>query len=117
MNDHPVACSLDARYLKERLAWIAGLNAKSLKSSRRDGRTIILDYDHGAIDDVCKMVAGERECCPFLQFEIKVERDAVRLSILAPQEGAEAADALFDAFATRAPAEVRPCGCVRECGA
>jgi hypothetical protein len=115
----PIACTLDAGNLKERLGWIADLNARSLLGSDRDGLTLTLDYELEAIEDVRKLVAGEQACCAFLSFEIADQPDRVRLTIAAPEEAREAAEALFEPFAARTAASVaaRPCGCASECGA
>lgn len=98
----PIACSLDAGNLKQRLAWIAELNARALKASSRDGLTLALDYESDAIEDVRKLVAGEQACCAFLRFDIAPLADRVRLTIAAPEEAGEAAEALFGPFAASA---------------
>lgn len=118
MDDKVIACTLDAGNLKERLAWIASLNARSLRSSRRNGLTLTLDYAPSALDDVRTMVAGEQSCCSFLDFDIAEHPDVVRVSIVAPEEAREAAEALFEPFASRVRLDAaKPCGCKSECGA
>ena len=52
-------------------------------------------------------VRREQECCPFLGFTIREDRDAVILVIDAPENAIEAADALFGTHtATRHPGEI-----------
>lgn len=111
----PIACSLDATDLSERLGWIAALNARSLKSSHRDGLELTLKYEPDAIADVRKMVAGEQACCAFLHFELREQPDMVCVTVTAPEEARDAVDILFEPFASRT--ETKPCGCVSECGA
>lgn len=114
----PIACSLDATDLSDRLRWIAGLNTRALKSSHRDDLTLTLDYDPNALADVRKMVAGEQTCCAFLRFDVAEQPDMVRVTIEAPEEARGAADTLFEPFASRvASIGPKPCGCVSECGA
>ena len=118
MNAPAIACTLDSANFQDRMAWIAELNARSLRSARRVGLTLTLDYAPEAIDDVRKMVAQERQCRVFLVFQIDERPEGVRVSVDAPKEARDAADALFEPFASRSlPDVVKRCGCVGECGA
>ena len=118
MDRTVISCTLDAKRLKERLAWIAALNARSLKSARRNGLTLTLDYVPAAVDDVRKMVAGEETCCGFLTFDIIEHRDFVRVSIVAPEDARDAAEAVFEPFASHMQLDgMKACGCIGECGA
>jgi len=118
MDDTAIACSLNSGQLKGRLEWIAALNARSLRSFSREDLTLTLDYDPAAIEDVQRMVAGEQSCCAFLNFRIAERSGCVRVSIVAPENAREAAEALFEPFASCLVQEVaKPCGCSGECGA
>lgn len=114
-----IACTLDAGNLKERLDWIADLNARALRGTRRDDLTLVLDYAPDAIDDVRRMVSGEQACCTFLAFDIAENDGIVRVTIAAPETAREAAEALFEPFASRsAGTQARAaCGCTSGCGA
>lgn len=114
--DTPIACTLNPRNLKERLNWIADLNTRGLRGSRRDDLTLVLDYALDAIDDVRRMVAGEQACCAFLVFDIAEHDRAVRLTITAPETAREAAETLFEPF-TAHPSAAATCGCTSGCGA
>lgn len=116
-TDTPIACTLDATNLKERLDWIAALNARWLRASRRDGLRLTLDYAPGALDDVRRMVAGEKACCAFLAFDIAERDGLVRLTIAAPEDAREAAEALFEPFASTGGVAAKSCGCTGACGA
>jgi hypothetical protein len=105
MEKDVIACTLVAADLKERMAWIAALNGRSLRAFHRDELTLILDYDPGAIEDVRKMVAGEEKCCAFLSFDIAEHADAVRVTIVAPETTRGSAEALFEAWCVRASNE------------
>ena len=94
----PIACSLDGHDFQERLTWIAALNARALRSHRRDGRRLILTYAPDAIPEVQDMIARERECCAFMSFDLQTTADAVELTIAVPEHAREAADVLLDPF-------------------
>lgn len=113
----PIACTLDAGNLKDRLEWIGRLNAHALLGSQRSDLTLILDYTPDAIGDVREMVAGEQACCAFLAFAIDERADSVRVTITAPETAREAAESLFEPLAARgAPAvTAKACGCASEC--
>ncbi|GBQ26510.1 hypothetical protein HLH34_10845 [Gluconacetobacter azotocaptans] len=114
----PIACTLDAGSLKERLAWIADLNRRALLASHRDDLRLTLTYDPSTGDDVRRMVAGEQSCCAFLLFDVTERTDAVTVTITAPEDARAAAEALFEPFARRsADAAVAACGCRAGCGA
>jgi hypothetical protein len=97
----PVACTLAAADHKDRIAWIEELNATALRDYRRDGGSIELVYEPSAAAQVWEFVRREQECCPFLGFTIREDRDALILVIEAPQNASEAADALFGTYTTR----------------
>lgn len=100
MTDNATAasCSLEARDFKERVAWIAALNDKSLRGHRRQGSILTLTYVPDALREVEKMIAREKRCCAFLDFNLRTPHDTVELSIMVP-EGQEAnADVLLAPF-------------------
>ena len=111
MDEAVIACTLDAGELRQRMAWIADLNARALRSARRDGLTLTLDYASEAIEDVRKMVAGEQECCAFLEFTIAKSANGVRVSVVAPEAAREAAEALFEPLSSKQPLARSACGC------
>jgi hypothetical protein len=100
----PIACSLSASDLTERLRAIGALGRDSLVAARRDGARAELRFAAraGVRDRVAAIVAAETECCAFLDMRVADEPDAVVLSIAAP-DGAEPVLAeLVDAFGHRA---------------
>ncbi|WP_325344437.1 hypothetical protein [Xylophilus sp.] len=101
MNDiptaPPIACTLDTGSFKERIAWIADLNARSLMSSRRSDLALTLEYQPAARSDVRKLVHNEQACCVFLNFDLDERADRLILTIVAPDTAArDAADVLFE---------------------
>lgn len=106
----PIACTLGAGDMKQRLAWIADLNARRLKRHERNDLTLRLIYDPKARRDVARLAAQERACCAFLAFELAESAEGVVLTVTAPEAAREAADTLFDGFtAGNVPASA--CGC------
>jgi hypothetical protein len=98
MEKQPVACTLQADDLRERLAWIATLTREALHGFVRTDVTLTLRYDPGSVRRVREMVRQEQACCAFLMFEMHELPDEVRLTIKAPEEARATADALFQPF-------------------
>jgi len=108
----PIACSLAARDFQARLAWIAALNARSLRSHRRDDLVLRLIYTPDAADAVREMVTGEQACCAFLKFVTRLDQVGFHLTITAPEAAREAADLVFAPFVAKAPAKAASsCDC------
>jgi hypothetical protein len=94
-----IACTLGAGDFKERFAGIRALANRSLSSSRRRPLQLDLTYGPEALAEVEELVAKESDCCSFLDFDLRHDADAVRLTITAPMEALAAADELFAHFA------------------
>jgi hypothetical protein len=104
----PIACSLSAAELPERLAAIADLGRAALLAARIDPTSAELRFaaGSGVRRRVEAIVAAESQCCAFLAMRVEDEPDAVLLTITAPV-GAELVLAdLVDAFG-RPPARGR----------
>jgi hypothetical protein len=99
-KDLPVACSLSATQLPERLAQIAELSRDAFVAQDRQGR---LRFRASARTRARleALVAAESECCAFLALDLNEDGGHLLLTIDAPPEGREVADALADAFAGR----------------
>jgi hypothetical protein len=96
----PIACSLGASELPERLAEMAELGRAALLDARAEPLQAQLRFAVGARvrDRLDAIVAAESQCCAFLTMHLTDEPDAVVLTIAAP-EGAEMVLAeLVDAF-------------------
>lgn len=97
----PIACTLDSGDFKERLTWITDLNRGALLGSRRDGLRLELTYASQALEDVRDLKRREAQCCAFLDFDLRVEVNAVRLVVTAPETAREAADLVFESFQSK----------------
>ncbi|SRX93513.1 hypothetical protein MSP7336_01751 [Mycobacterium shimoidei] len=94
------ACTLAFADYRQRLAWIAALNAAALRGYHREGSRIELAYDSAAAALVHEFVRAEQDCCPFLKFSVDQDEDTLVVTIVAPGEGGEAFDELFSPSAT-----------------
>ncbi len=106
----PLICALGAGEARERLDWIAALNRTALLDARRDGRCLILTYRAGQADRIREVIRRESQCCSFLNFAVDEVREAVTLTITAPDSAPDILDSIFDPFAGRAE-QTGACGC------
>jgi hypothetical protein len=99
----PIACSLSAADLQDRVAQIRALGRDALVgTSERDGAVVLrFRPDPEIRERVEAIVAAESECCAFLGFRLEHEAGATVLTISAPNGGAEVAHELAAAFAGR----------------
>lgn len=116
LEAEPIICTLDGRSLKDRMAWIADLNARALKKARRQDLRLELQYAPSAIGDVRQMIAQEQECCSFLSFDLTEQRRSLKLVITAPEAARDAAETVFAPFQEKTP-QPPACGCTGGCGA
>jgi hypothetical protein len=99
-NNPPIACSLDGGKLEQRLAAIGEAGGHSLVShSVKDGSHLLrFRTDPTTRQRLEDIVAGEAECCPFLDLSLSEEGDELILSITAPEDGRAVASELAGAF-------------------
>ena len=97
-DQQPIACTLTAAGLRDRLAWIATLNRDALRGYDRADLTLRLRYVPQAVQQVRKLMTQEQACCAFLTFEMHTEPDAVTLMITVPEEVRSIVDAVFEPF-------------------
>jgi hypothetical protein len=96
----PIACSLNATELPQRLAEMAALGRDALLDARTGPTRAELRFAAGAgvRERVEAIVAAESQCCAFLEMVVTEESGTVVLAIEAP-DGAEVVLAeLVDAF-------------------
>jgi hypothetical protein len=98
-NRAPIACSLQPGDYRKRLVWIAELARDGLLDVSRDDLRLELRYAPHVADRVREMVAQEKSCCAFLDFDVAETDAGVRLTITAPERARDVADALFEQFA------------------
>lgn len=90
-----VACDLTVFSPAERKAHVAraeGLMPMGAAEELPDGFAFSYPDRPGLVRDIGAFVEGERRCCPFFTFELRVEPSSARvtLTIKGPPEGKEA---------------------------
>jgi hypothetical protein len=97
----PIACSLGENDLRGRLEEIAAVGAASLIARGSDGDRRLLRFRSAAETRrrLEAIVAAEAKCCPFLDLSLEERGGELILSLSAPPDGRQAADALAAAFA------------------
>ena len=99
-EDKPIACSLDAGELEQRLAAIAEIGADSLVSRELKGAHHLLRFrsDDATRRRLESIAAAEAKCCSFLDLSLSKEDGLLILAISAPGDGRVVADQLARAF-------------------
>lgn len=97
----PIACSLGASDLRQRLDEIAEVGASSLIERSADGERHLLRFrsDAETRRRLEAIVVAEAKCCSFLDLSLEERGGELVLSVSAPQEGQPIADDLAAAFA------------------
>lgn len=97
----PIACSLSAGDLKQRLAAIAEIGKESLidQATERGQHLLRFRSDAATRKRLEEIVAAEAECCSFLVVALEERDGDLILSIAAPEDGQPVADELGAAFA------------------
>ena len=96
----PIACSLTATELPERLAEMADLGHAALVDVRTDATRAELRFAArtGVRDRAEAVVAAESRCCAFLDMAVTDGPDTVVLTIEAPEDAELVLAELVDAF-------------------
>jgi len=88
--DPPIACTLDARAMPERIADWRALLARARGRATTPERVLRVEFDDDIVlGELAELVAAEQQCCAFLSFAITVDRRGVALEVASP-EGTEA---------------------------
>lgn len=103
-TDEPLACSLGATDLEQRLTAIAAAGADSLISREVDGGRHLLCFraDSATRRRLEEIVAAEAQCCAFLELSLRHEDGRLLLTIAAPDDAQAVADGLSAAFGSTA---------------
>lgn len=96
----PIACTLGASELSQRLDEIATLGVESLISHEESDGAHILRFrrDDGTRHQLEEIAAAEARCCSFLDLNISERDDDLVLAISAPEGGNQLAEALALSF-------------------
>ena len=89
----PVACSLTGNQMAERgVAWREATNGATL-ARIPDG--VRLTLPTGRAGAIAALAAAEQECCPFFDFRLHLDGQALQLEVRAPAEAVFLLDDLF----------------------
>jgi hypothetical protein len=99
-KETPIACSLEAGELEQRLAAIAAIGADSLIARSVEGDRHLLRF---RVDAMTRrrlegIVAAEKECCSVLDLTLSEKGGELLLSIAAPRDAQALASGLSAAF-------------------
>ena len=97
-TDAPIACTLDATSIRDRLEWIRSVQKRALLSHYRDGSVLHLTFDAAAKHEVRALVRREQRCCAFLRFELAKSEREVRLTVAVPAQASDSVDELLSYF-------------------
>jgi hypothetical protein len=100
-NPRPIACSLSAGDLQQRLAEIAAVGGDSLVGRALEDGRHVLRFQPGPAtrDRLERIVAAEADCCSFLDLDLTERDGELVLTIAAPADAQLVADGLALAFA------------------
>jgi hypothetical protein len=102
-TDTPIACSLSAEELPNRLAAISAIGRDSLLSVSADG-ALRFRAEADTRDRLEAVIAAESECCSFLSVDLREEAGELLLTITGPGEAEALVSDLVHAFATEGQA-------------
>jgi hypothetical protein len=99
-TETPVACSLNAGQLQERIAAISEVGARSLTSHTTESNRHILRFrgSRKTRRQLEAIVAAEADCCSFLDLSLRDDGEDLVLSIAAPDHAKELGDQLAQSF-------------------
>lgn len=99
----PIACTLGESDLRQRLEEIAALGTESLLGHEETEEGHVLRFRNGGDTRgrLEEIVAGEAECCPFLDLRVSERDDELILAVDAPKEGRQVADELVRSFSSK----------------
>jgi hypothetical protein len=101
----PIPCTLDRGEMPQRVAEMRALGRAGLQDVSRGERQLTLHFrrDPAIREHVERIVAAESRCCAFLDFTLADEKDAIVLTIAAPEGAEPALQGLADLFAADIP--------------
>ena len=104
----PIACSLSSADARGQLDEWRELLVGATTESRRVSPTQLLirfEDEFTGFEGLVDLARREKACCPFFDFSLRIDADAVRLAISVPETGAP----VLDTFAALGPdGQARP---------
>jgi hypothetical protein len=92
----PIACSLDANTMGDRLQeWQTLLARSSAREPTDAGYRLMFARDPELAGALADLAAREIECCPFFTFAIRMTNDGLMFDVEVPAEARELVATLF----------------------
>ena len=103
--DPPVACSLSASEMAARGDELRELSRRALVGRARTSGGVRLEFAHSEATEaaVRDLVRRERECCPFLTFELGVDAGRLTVEVSGPGDAQPLLDAVYEQAAAAEP--------------
>ncbi len=95
----PIACTLSAADAHDQIDEWRALLATEAVEARRVSPTQLhfrLQDDSARLGEIVSLARREKACCPFFDFSLMIEPDAVRLAISVPEAGVPVLDTFAD---------------------
>ncbi len=94
-NEVPIACTLEAGAMTDRLAvWSTALDHATARTPLADGVRVEFDAELDTAE-LARLVAVEQQCCAFFSFALTVDQRGVGLEVSAPEDAAAIVTTLF----------------------
>ena len=83
----PIACNLSSPDLSDRVAAWRSLGAQALRRTAEPGRVVSTYPKHPELAGaLTELIEAERECCPFLEFEVREQESEIEVELRYPPE-------------------------------
>jgi MerR family transcriptional regulator, copper efflux regulator len=91
--DQPLACRLDAASARDQLReWRKLLGGGGTTNERLTPHELFVYLDPSVLADVVDLAQREKACCPFFDFSLRIDADALVLRIAVPPESSVVLD-------------------------
>lgn len=98
MRDLPIACTLDAGGLDDRMALWRQVNAQVMSRSRSSDAIDVTYRPTSEVRELLpELAAAERDCCAFAEWTVTEAEDAVHLRVTSSADGLDALEAMLPA--------------------
>lgn len=91
--DRPLACRLDAASTRAQLdEWRRLLAGAGVTHERVTPSELLVRLDRSALIDVVDLAQREKACCPFFDFSLRIDADALVLRVAVSPEASVVLD-------------------------
>ena len=96
-EDPPIACHLDVAAARAQLhEWQELLADDAVTAERGSPSELSVHFDASRLAAVVELAQREKACCPFFDFSLGIDADALVLRVAVPSEAAAVLDRLVD---------------------